>query len=36
MLRVLAGTGLEPLLGLEPRVRVAKRGFALVYTRAGG
>jgi hypothetical protein len=34
VLRAVAGTGLEPLLGLEPRVRVAKRGFALVYTRA--
>ena len=32
--RALAGTGLEALLRAVPRVRVAKRGFQLVYQRA--
>jgi hypothetical protein len=32
--RALAGSGLERLLGAEPRVRVAKRGFQLVYSAA--
>jgi hypothetical protein len=31
VLRALAGTGVEPLLALEPPVRVTKRGFALTY-----
>jgi hypothetical protein len=35
VLRALAGSGLEPLLALEPQVRVTKRGFALTYTREG-
>ena len=30
--RALAGSGLEPLLAAAPRVRVAKRGFQLVYS----
>ena len=33
VLRALAGSGLEPLLALEPQVRVTKRGFALTYGR---
>lgn len=33
VLQTLAGTGLEPLLALDPPVRVTKRGFALTYTR---